>query len=77
MPEILLCVAYFILIPSVLLGPCAVIWITNADPLQAAPLTFAVRCNTSSCRAARGCRLELRSISPCTNAAVSVQVRAG
>ena len=44
-PELLLSVAYCILIPSVLLGPCAVIWITNADPLQAAPLTFAVRCN--------------------------------
>ncbi len=42
-PEFLLCVAYCILVPSVLLGPCVVIWVTNADPLQAAPLTFAVR----------------------------------
>ena len=42
-PEFLLCIAYCILVPSVLLGPCVVIWVTNADPLQAAPLTFAVR----------------------------------
>ena len=45
-PELLLSLTYCLLIPSVLLGPCAVIWITNADPLQAAPLTFAVRCDT-------------------------------
>ncbi len=43
MPEFLLCIAYCVLVPSVLLGPCVVIWVINADPLQAAPLTFAVR----------------------------------
>ena len=43
LPELLLSVAYFILIPGVLLGPCIVIWVTHADPLQAAPLTFGVR----------------------------------
>ena len=32
MPELLLSLTYCLLIPSVLLGPCAVIWITNADP---------------------------------------------
>jgi hypothetical protein len=49
LPEFLLSVAYFILIPGVLLGPCVVIWVTNADPLQAAPLTFGV-CTPPACR---------------------------